>query len=291
MVMPVAVLPVLRESLESVDMSAAEGSVVVNGDELLLNYCLGYGETDVLLFPVTPGMNYINHARRDMKGGRNGDTPSANVKLRMASGVYEESPDLLHMTIDEIMTEGVRTPTIVYDLVATRDIQPGEEIFMDYGDSWVRAWKKYERDYIEKDYAPVSVWNAKKTTGEPIRTQQEEPYPKNVYLACFVNVGDLSQQRIVWKKEEGLYEDENRYYCRVMERTEVKEDAADKEETTTTFEYTVELDFDVGVTITVENLPQGAIWFEENEPYDPIPFRHFIDVSNELWPRKWTKDE
>jgi len=42
------------------------------------------------------------------------------------------------------------------EFVASRDIQPGEEVFIDYGEEWQNAWdehvKKWEPISKESDY-------------------------------------------------------------------------------------------------------------------------------------------
>ena len=38
---------------------------------------------------------------------------------------------------------------LVFDLVATRDIAAGEEIYLDYGQEWEDAWNQYAESWNE----------------------------------------------------------------------------------------------------------------------------------------------
>ena len=81
------------------------------------------------------------------------------------------------------------------EFVASRDIQPGEEVFIDYGEEWQNAWdehvKKWEPISKESDLTrwtekrdtpsgdPVTVYELNKKY-VPVRTwaeQQANPYP------------------------------------------------------------------------------------------------------------------
>jgi SET domain-containing protein len=67
------------------------------------------------------------------------------------------------MTVENLETH--YSAGLAMTFVATQDIQPGEEIFLDYGDSWEKAWN----EHVEK-WTP-----AKGDVGAP---SAEEPNSK-----------------------------------------------------------------------------------------------------------------
>ena len=99
---------------------------VTDVDELLLNYCYGHPKSPLLLLPIIPGVNTINH---------NSDKSDVNVMIRwdMEENIFQELPT-------EILFEEEEQSKVFVQYVALQDIQPGQEIFLDYGDAWEAAW-------------------------------------------------------------------------------------------------------------------------------------------------------
>jgi SET domain len=109
------------EMLEFSDIQTLKTEGVRNGMQLLLNYCFGHSKSSLLLCPYGPLTSLINH-----------NQTQANVKVRWASpsnGIHE--PKLLETPI-EVFAKG-RRARLAMELVPLRDIQAGEEIFLDYG--------------------------------------------------------------------------------------------------------------------------------------------------------------
>eukprot|EP00978_Attheya_sp_CCMP212_P012597 scaffold31512_cov50-Attheya_sp.AAC.1 len=78
------------------------------------------------------------------------------------------------------------------DIVATRDIAPGEEIFINYGSEWEEAWTAHSEAYAptpgSENYISAYEMN---DASIPIRTLEEQennPYPWNVFTVCVHNV-------------------------------------------------------------------------------------------------------
>eukprot|EP00978_Attheya_sp_CCMP212_P012599 scaffold31513_cov37-Attheya_sp.AAC.1 len=81
---------------------------------------------------------------------------------------------------------------LVMDIVATRDIAPGEEIFINYGSEWEEAWTAHSEAYAPtpgfENYISAYEMN---DASIPIRTLEEQennPYPWNVFTVCVHNV-------------------------------------------------------------------------------------------------------
>ena len=109
--------------------------------ELLLNYCYGDADSDVLLLPFAPMVNLINHA---------GGGAAANAEIRWSTYMhddeddedYDDDEDLRkYHPLDVLDHSG----ELMMEFVALRDIEPDEEIFIDYGADWEQAWNAYEQ--------------------------------------------------------------------------------------------------------------------------------------------------
>jgi hypothetical protein len=162
------------------------------GYQLLLNYCFGHRRSTVLLCPYTSPSAYINHGSGEMTNvairWSDPSTPNHNAYW------LEEDVDYLKSTV------GVG---LSIDFIATRDIQPGEEVFLDYGPEWMAAWEEHVMRWRpspgSEDYAPASM------IGEPLRTAEEQysmPYANNVVFYCHYDYhrGD-PQGSYVWEDE------------------------------------------------------------------------------------------
>lgn len=95
--------------------------------QLLLNYCFGHRHSTLLLCPYSPMSSFVNH-----------NQTRANVKLQWSDPSRgNHMPHLLQTPLDVL--ENDWTAKLAMDLVATRDLEPGEEVFLDYSDE-VRLW-------------------------------------------------------------------------------------------------------------------------------------------------------
>ncbi len=74
------------------------------------------------------------------------------------------------------------------DFIATRDIQPGKELFIDYGQEWEDVWNTYVNEWKPPEgshnYSGVELQS---DLSLPLKTsleQQTEPYSENVVFCC-----------------------------------------------------------------------------------------------------------
>ena len=106
--------------------------------KLLLNYCFGHEKSSILLCPFGSASHLINHSSK-----------KANAELRWSrssttTGLMNSTR--LEASIKELIS--LETPAdLLLEYVATRDILPGEEIFINYGSAWDDAWNKYHEDW------------------------------------------------------------------------------------------------------------------------------------------------
>jgi hypothetical protein len=101
-------------------------------DCVLLNYCISDSESNVVLLPVT-WMALMNH------GGSS--KASVNIKWYSWENSTNNEPEYLQESADEITSKPFITVYIAY--TARRDIAIGEELLMDYGQTWWEQWTEY----------------------------------------------------------------------------------------------------------------------------------------------------
>ena len=99
----------------------------------------------MLLCPLTSAM-LINHC----SVGRSkqfdcGHPDGPNAVVRWSSGWDNDSIQWRNATLDEIDNKFGRVLSL--EIIATRDIQPNEEVFIDYGIDWENAWMKHVEEW------------------------------------------------------------------------------------------------------------------------------------------------
>jgi len=95
---------------------------------LLVNYCYGHPKSTIMLCPYVTTVLLINHSA----------TPNAELRLAKNNQYFK------HEVVQKPAKDIISTPLgLIFEVVANRDIQPGQEIFINYGYSWQQAWEKY----------------------------------------------------------------------------------------------------------------------------------------------------
>lgn len=92
---------------------------------LIFNYHYGHKASSVLFFPNSHAIA-INHNSKSMPS----DGKPANARVQF-SIKDKKSRYLVHRQLEDIVSE--KYSSLVMEVVATRDIAPDEEIFIDYG--------------------------------------------------------------------------------------------------------------------------------------------------------------
>jgi hypothetical protein len=148
------------------------------GQQVLINYCFGHPESTILLCPYGAGANFIN-ANRTL----------ANVKVQWSQdGSLNHHAEWLSTKPENM--EWVYQTMLAMDYVALRDIKAGEELLLDYGDAWERAWdehvKAWEAVTDREEYISAAQFN-ELYAERPLRTHEEQsefPYPENLRINC-----------------------------------------------------------------------------------------------------------
>lgn len=250
----------------------------VVGHQLVMNYCWGHEESTLVLCPYGAGVNYINHSREQ-----------ANVKIQWAPhGQIGQDDAWFHWTLHSLYN--AYQPRLAWDYVALRDLEEGEELFLDYGDTWVEEWEHHRKTWVpysDTDYKSAVEWN-EIMEDEEIRTEKEQaahPYPKNIKVVCHkrvqANIHHIQQRQnameSVWDiSQKGIP-------CRVFKR-ETDEDGATS--------YTVTLQARIGNT-TVErtDVHRGWLRFRDQTYSTDIhlrgAFRKEATIPDDMFPPAW----
>jgi len=265
----------------------------VVGQQLLLNYCFGHPESSLLLFPYSTAVQFINH-----------DSERYNAKISWSENPHHHS-QWMNTTIDEMHA---RHSGLMFDLIATKEILPGEEVFIDYGKTWERAWNNHvsmwERPADAEEYTLPEELN--KNFYHPVRTideQDDDPYPYNVETACYyirdenrINPIQYTDSLVVearWYFEEDFLRDHLRP-CTVLARYDDGEEQA-------RFLYRVRMhnhgkhsDDDIIPQYEehyVFDIPHHAIWFIDRMYTSNMhlrnAFRHELLIPDEMFPNMW----
>lgn len=234
------------------------GKIVRDGvvqQQIIFNYMFGHPNSTVLLFPYSSNAAYINHHATEY-----------NAELHWAKDFsFFHHEDWLSKPV--AFLEEQWTSGLLLEFIALRDIKPGEEVLIDYGDEWQRAWDEHVLNWEaippEKDYNNLTFWSKEETTNNggngyiraehfnnddatPLRTMEEQitkPYPNGVPIYCSANVNHRSAYlfepeitpyftRIFDEELDNAVDKEEKYKhkCNITERFEIEEDSEDSED-------------------------------------------------------------
>jgi hypothetical protein len=282
-----------RAILDLYDMDTSQFAPEPNIDftkvtrkQLLLNYCLGHPDSTMLLSPYGPVFPLINH-----------NQTLANVRLQWADPKRSSHrPELLTYPVDSFFE--ITNSQLAMELIALRDIQPDEEILLDYGDAWEAAWHEHVRNWKPVEGAQYYV-SAEMINEEPdpLPTEFEKiysPYPKNVQLLF-----DNKFRTDEWKEHNKDVATLHAFtikqtYSDWVECEILSYEISDtvREDGTLPTLYTVVVTED-NVSEVVKGVPRESI-VHVNRPYSsdmflPNAFRHEIHVP--IFPEAWKNSQ
>lgn len=260
--------------------------------QLIINYCLGHSESTLILCPYGAGVNYINANRT-----------RANVKVQWAQDGHTNHNAEWLKTKPEDMAFEFRT-MLAMDYVALRDIHEGEELFLDYGDTWEQAWedrvKAWEGREEREEYISATQYNSL-YRNDPIRTDYEQfldPYPENLIINCHAALIDSAFEELAYNypgnyengldfiKQIGWVSDKKGFDCDVLKRHPETE----------TYDVSVKyMQDDDLYEEPHESIPREAITFVDS-PYSTDmhlsdAFRHPIGIPDDMLPDAWRNTE
>jgi hypothetical protein len=297
---PMPLLHFRRHQLEvynTAHIDRYDGDLRRSGSQLILNYAYGHPESSLLLFPYSPVVNYVNH-----------DATKVNAELRWSSAFSSHHADWLERTPDDLESEA--HAGLVMELVATREIKAGEEVFLNYGPAWEQAWQDYVKNKwrpTPEDQSYVSATQLNLYVRD-LRTRNELQGDEvaasvlaTVYTVCYVKiidkqVGTDGKKIFDWNFYPALTEEADYSYpCHVIERKNAwtRDNLADNgsKNTVDSTTYTVALKRGDDDIVSIEGLPRAAIRYVD-QPYTSnlflsTAFRHAIDIPDHIVPAAW----
>eukprot|EP00592_Proboscia_alata_P024842 CAMPEP_0194443784 /NCGR_PEP_ID=MMETSP0176-20130528/126900_1 /TAXON_ID=216777 /ORGANISM="Proboscia alata, Strain PI-D3" /LENGTH=1428 /DNA_ID=CAMNT_0039270079 /DNA_START=16 /DNA_END=4301 /DNA_ORIENTATION=- len=292
--------------------------------QLLVNYCFGHPQSSVLLYPYGSQIHGVNHADHTNL------FQNANAKLQWADADPQTNsnfvtknnfnhPEYLEGDVEHLSS--TNSAVLALELVALRDLWPNEEILIDYGVDYQRAWEehveKWQRKRFTRKYtdyvSAVMMNNAVNTHTAQVRTRLEEieyPYPDTVRTGCYHNTAkrrtlpidatpeffsNFQDEEImhVWQDdtEEKFGTDQYLFPCLILDRNPSKLDrhrSGDDGEV-----YAALLAYEGTVnkpqehnTYVVAEMPRSAIVFYDipnNSNSSPDHWRRDVDSDGEVY--------
>lgn len=262
---------------------------IVN-QQILLNYCYGHEESTVLFCPYGAGINYINH-----------NQSQANLRIQWARSFTAAHNHAIveSGTIEDL--EATVKPLLAIEFIATRDIQAGEELFIDYGDIWEEAWLEHVANFEPsgpETYATAHTWN-EMFYDSNVRTEFEQhldPYPENLQIRCHL---ELRYTRYPQRVQFQWFETDYGYPCRVLDRfmeNDIYLYTVQLEIWNTSSEdqdehHNSEEDEPTVTWIQRTDVPRSALRFFDlpgtTDLHLPGVFRHWIGLPDDMFPQQW----
>jgi hypothetical protein len=308
-------VPVHRSEIKITDET-------INDNQLMLNYLFGHPDSDLLLLPIGPMVNFINH---------NHQHPNAVIRWHKVKdqhkmeGSLERREEYHHPEMLTVPTEVVvatHGKGLMMDIIALRDIKEGEEIFLDYGREWQVAWEthkaefemsKYSLSLEDINYISAERFMAKSNSEKYYRTLFEQgtnPYPDNLQTYCFYEQHNdelLAGEDDTYRKYNGSSRGFKRFSwndhpehpcmrpCTIAERYET----ADEDEP----RYNVEMFRDdndevmyycsISMDYFYKDVPHSDIRLLDRarttDVFRKSAFRHEIGVPDGFYPREWMR--
>ncbi len=308
-------VPILRNSTMTKRVKHL-GKIRSSVSQLIINYCFGHVNSSILLYPTSPVVNLINHAansgddsdemNRSSKQ-KNKSKHKPNVRLRWS----KETKERLTSKPRPDSNSNIHSNQFVIQFIATRDINPNEEILLDYGDEWQSAWDAHVAQWSPppnpERYTPSYVMDDVAGLLRNEKEQATHPYPPNVMTACFYKYSAHETNHgiarstataggttvVKWKMDRQTFDYANLRPCSIMQRDDAKGDGF--------ITYTAlmknyagmkkEEMIPKGQVHVVDSIPRNAVTFVDKMYSTDVHlknvFRHEIQIPDALFPSSW----
>jgi hypothetical protein len=260
---------------------------------MLLNYAYGDPQSNLLIVPTLGSVNLINH----------GSTEKANVRIQWSESTLSDN-GLLEKNINQAMYE--EYTNVLIDYVALRDLEEGEELYLDYGKEWEDAWNKHINEWKpppeSANYMSAADFSRSSSSTDiplfrTVKEQKDNPYPKNIMTACLYEAqhGHVEYER---NSTEFYYrKDDNEGClrpCTLLARSQSQGSflyVAQVENITNKLapkECQLPMD---ETNNKVYNLPEESVFLVDkgysSDEHLINAFRHEIGVPNDMYPDQW----
>ena len=257
-----------NRQLLTINYTTAKGNYSL--EDLVINYSFGHPNSTIILTPYGAMVNFINHHRE-----------RANVEVQWpAKELVAHKPEWLSKDIEFISNVHEKIG-LSFDYVALRDIEEGEEVFMDYGDDWIKAWEDHVASWKPipnaENYIHSSEWNERLRTLEELSS---DPYPPNLLTLCHESYRVDGDRNVFVPPTRPSH---IRVHCDVLERSSEEP-----------YEYKVKMYRGSDQEpVTVEGVPHGEGGLEMVDKLKsadwhlPNAFRHPITIPDDILPESW----
>jgi len=274
--------------------------------QLLLNYCFGHEKSRMLLCPET-NVVLMNHCSSRLPVDGECATQGPNAKIRWAGKWHPSTAKWLNLTFEELdalYLEG--NPGLAFDFVATRDINEGEEIFIDYGVDWEAAWKTYKDTWVPpaqedaEQYIPLSVLLRDGIELRTVADLKHNPYPSHILQVClFVDKYDDDTESTRYERNDDadlVIENGSMFNTSQFSMLDgilpfYPCDILEKDEASSLLTIRIDPVFDGDDRVMIKNYPVEFVRFRIAEYYSDQhlrhAFRHHISIPDDLFPDQW----
>jgi SET domain len=258
-------------------------------EQLYVNYCLQPADSTMLFFPYGQAVNLINHSSKQ-----------PNVQWRWSSKLSLHHSQWLDLSLEEFWK--VATPGgLILEVVALRDIEPGEELLINYGEAWEKAWETHVSQWRPPTNSLEYVYPAELDETEPLRTVKEQetnPYPLNLGTVCATSNSQRNGgNAVIWKEPKEGYWWDSMTICHILSRDLDKHTGDTTYTVSLVFSFNQKRNFAFDPTVgKVDryidiNVPRRAIRFIElpymDDEHLKEAFRHPLELPSPLVPEAW----
>lgn len=185
----------ITEIREQLKKEGKEYDIEINEELLVLNYHFTHPKSSVYLFPTTSAIMFNHNSQRmPTDYGR-----EPNAKLRWSTR-NEKNNLLLQRPLEDLKKEPYSA--IALDIVATRDIEVDEEVFIDYGIKWEEAWKMHLQNWqspCSKDGGVASHSSrAIRLMNDDKSNPKYYPWSKDRFTVCGVNWNAVKVKDVIF---------------------------------------------------------------------------------------------
>lgn len=289
--------------------------------QLLVNYCLGHDQSDILLCPTTLAV-LMNHYQamnsRNDDADKHNDDRTPNVGMR-----WYHDPDLPDYeqwtlkSLEDLLAMDLQNPKtmqsrLTMDYVALRDIQEGEELVLDYSTSWQatledhysKEWKEANEEACDVKQPSAKQWNDE---GRAIRPSIEiRPLGLAYFCQIFPNMkvsedpdweefsANMAVNQTSWPPEMKHAYQENEfaslYPCIVVEES-TRSTSSDQYYHVEVLVKPLSLS---RIGRRFHNVPRHRIRFADSlyrsDMHLGKAFRHHVGLPDEIFPMQWRRD-
>lgn len=267
--------------------------------QLLVNYCFGHDKSNLLLCPTTQ-VALMNH---------NSKSPNAVIRWSRNSQNRIDDKDYRVESLDSLTVDfqdkSSFNTRLSFEVVATADIEAGEEIFLDYGKEWEAAFARHEQQWSppKADEPPPPNELNEKMLPIGLSTDLSPRYAYECRIEPLAlerestsgGVGEDYKSRHEanpehWNEKWKLIYGDNDFLCWYpCFVTGLNSQGG-------TFQVDVwsKRTSDHMVIRTYKNLPREAIRFTsgryQSDQHLKSAFRHYIPIPDRMFPLRWRSD-